>query len=228
VANPSDGLTVAEQDQLAAIKMVQHIRDGNYPPEINSTILLRRDESEFASFPASTYGYTGAEVMVPGSAWLAFGSPLFMIGTLAGSAAFNSARKRKAARQAAPQWRLDNQGSLHVTSERLALQGIHGWVDLWYEHFRAVEVTQIGLVFHYADWPMMRLDCAAPVWTWMMVHYLGFDRLVDIPVSESFVARVTYYGRHWVTVKVLLSPENSVVASRTRQCNQEQGARAAC
>jgi hypothetical protein len=49
----------------------------------------------------------------------AFGSPGFVIGSLAGSAIGNSARRRQAARDAAPRWVADGTGEVTLTMQRL-------------------------------------------------------------------------------------------------------------
>jgi hypothetical protein len=48
----------------------------------------------------------------------------------------NQARKAKAAREAAPQWRLVDQGTLYLTNRRFAVQGQVQWHDLWFQHVR--------------------------------------------------------------------------------------------
>lgn len=49
----------------------------------------------------------------------AFGSPGFVIGSLAGSAIGNSARRRQAARDAEPRWVVDGAGEVTLTLQRL-------------------------------------------------------------------------------------------------------------
>jgi hypothetical protein len=177
----SQDLLEAMRDADVARQTVEYLKAGHALPVVQSSMMCVPDEREYGRFGAALHTYSGTDAVIPGSAFVAFGSPLFMIGSMAASAAFNSSRKKKALAAAAPQWRLDNTGELHVTSQRLALQGVHGWYDFWYYHMRAIEVTRLGLILHYADHPMVRIECASPIWVWAIVKYFASGEFVDIP-----------------------------------------------
>lgn len=176
-------LTDIERDILLAAQLADHLRAGGEPAEKAVRIRLDPGEVAYGSVQAELHVYTGTTYVDPGSVFVAFGSPMWMIGSLGASAAFNSHKRRKAREAAAAQWRLDNHGVMHFTNRRVALQGIDGWLDLYFDHFRALTPTDAGVVAHFADWPMIRLGCSNPAWSWVMLshHVMGDTPHIEVP-----------------------------------------------
>ena len=182
IAEPAN-LTDSDRDILLACQLADHLRRGGGPTPQSIGIRLDPGEVGYGTVQAELHVYTGADYVEPGSVFVAFGSPMWMLGSLGASAAYNSHRRRKAQRAAAVQWRLENHGVMHFTNRRVALQGINGWLDLYFEHFRALTPTDAGVIAHFADWPMIRLVCSSPAWSWVMLsrYILGETPQVAIP-----------------------------------------------
>lgn len=95
--------TSQEHDLLLAANLTHHLRSGGQPAQMAASMRLDPGEVVFASIQTNLHIYTGSDVVLPGSSWVAFGSPMMMLGTLAGSAALNRHSRRKAEKEAAPQ-----------------------------------------------------------------------------------------------------------------------------
>lgn len=182
-------LTGEEQDLLLASQLSEHLRAGGDPSEQPMNIRLNPGEVGYASVQGQLLVYTGAQYVDPGSFFLAFGSPLWMLGTLGASALMNSHRRSQARAAAAHQWRLENDGIFHITNQRLALQGLHGWLDFDYRHFQAISPTALGIVAHFADWPMTLITTSHPAWTWVILSTMVFGETPVVEVSAELSAK---------------------------------------
>lgn len=196
VAKPVNAipLTAEERDLLLAASLADHLRAGGYPSTQPVGIRMGELEVGYGSVEAEIYLYSGAEYVEPGSVFLAFGSPLWMLGSLGASAAYDGHRRRKARQEAAQQWRLENRGVLHVTNQRIALQGLNGWLDLYYAHFRSLTPSSMGIVAHFADWPMVCLSCSSPAWTWVILSTMVLGEVPTIEVDEALSAKQAAAG----------------------------------
>lgn len=173
-------ITVSPDDTASAAELAAYLKQGGRPSEIQPSFRLLEGESLFASMEGAVSTYEGTDVVTPGSSWFAVGSPLMMAGTLTASALVNRSRNRKAKAAAAPQWREQNRGVLHVTSDRLILQGIHGWLEFHYEFVHAIEMTAVGLVMHFGEWPLVRISCPYPMWSYVTMSYFSLGNVVEI------------------------------------------------
>jgi hypothetical protein len=61
---------------------------------------------------------------------VAFGSPAFVLGSMAGSALGNSVRRRAAAMDAQPRWMVDGAGEITVTTRKVYFGHPQYWLDL--------------------------------------------------------------------------------------------------
>lgn len=177
-------IAVSPDDGASAAQLAAYLKLGGTPSVLQPSFRLLDGESLFASMEGGISTYEGADVVTPGSSWIAVGSPLMLAGTLTASALVNRSRKRKAQAAAAPQWREQNRGVLHVTSDRLILQGIHGWLDFHYEYVHAIEMTAAGLVMHFGEWPLIRIACPHPMWTYVAVSYFSLGNVIDLPYED--------------------------------------------
>ncbi len=189
IAEPAN-LTESDRDILLASQLADHLRCGGDPAPQSIGIRLDPGEVGYGTVNAELHVYTGADYVEPGSVFVAFGSPMWMLGSLGASAAYNSHKRRKAQEAAAVQWRLENHGVMHFTNRRVALQGINGWVDLYFEHFRALTPTDAGVIAHFADWPMIRLFCSSPAWSWVMLSHHVLGESPHITISQELEQRM--------------------------------------
>ncbi len=178
-------LSSEDHDILLAEQLAAHLRAGGQPAPQSLGIRMYDGEEGYGTVQGELHIYTGAQYVDPGSFFVAFGSPMWMLGTLGASALMNSRRRSKAQAAAAHQWRLENQGVLHVTSQRLAMQGVYGWLDLDYRHFQAATPTELGIVAHFADWPMVLISSTSPAWLWVILSKMVLGQVPEVTVSPE-------------------------------------------
>ena len=176
---------------VLAASLADHLRQGGMPAVQPVNIRLGEDEVAYGAVQGQMFSYTGADYVDPGSTLVVFGSPMWMVGTLGASMAVNAHRRKNARAAAAHQWRLENQGLFYVTNERLAVQGVYGWTDLYYDYFRATQATAMGIVAHFADWPMVRFSVDNPAWTWVMFSYFVLNQVPEVDLPPELLAKLS-------------------------------------
>ena len=117
-------LTPEQARLVEAARLRERLAAGDPPPRLDpGGIVLRKDEVLVAREPATLWEFRGQAVQYRQGGALFFGSPLFLIGSLAASAAVSGAARSRARRAAAAQWRSIDSGSL--TSDNTATE-LHG------------------------------------------------------------------------------------------------------
>ena len=119
--------------------------------------------------------YVGADVEWTekhGGGW-GIGSILVM-GTA--HAIANSSRKAEAMRQAAPRWRMVDQGRMWLTNERFAIQASE-WINLWHENQNMSHCDGLAIELHFDGMPPTRLRTAYADWWYVMMQWIAFEVL---------------------------------------------------
>lgn len=182
-------LSASESDILLAEQLADHLRIGGQPATQTLGIRMNDGEVGYGSIEGQIHTFSGGQYVDPGSVFVAFGSPLWMLGSLGASAMLNSHRRANARAAAAHQWRLENEGVLHVTSQRLALQGMYGWLDLYYRHFKAATPSELGIVTHFADWPMTLISCRNSAWLWVILSTMVLGEVPQVRAGAELRAK---------------------------------------
>jgi hypothetical protein len=97
----------------------------------------------------------------------------------------NSARRSRAGREAALQWRPVDQAQVYITSSRFALQGSSQWVDIWYDHVRMSECDGQAIQLEIAGLPRTALQVGYPDYWFVMFHKLAYDRVLIPPADPN-------------------------------------------
>lgn len=169
---------VPQTDWESAVAFGDALRAGWTPPPIRSQIATWPGESVIAETPGDLWQYTGADVSYRSGGFVALGSPLLLVASLAGSLAYNAHQKNKAQQQAAAQWRLMNQGTLIFTSQRIAIAGSMGWLDMPYANIRATGQDGDGIVLFFDGSPRLKLRMWNPLTHFVLLRYLAYG---DVP-----------------------------------------------
>jgi hypothetical protein len=182
---PDEGPPVAEPqvwipqtDWESAVAFGDALRAGWKPPPIRSEIATWPGESVIAETPGDLWQYTGADVSYRSGGFVALGSPLLLVASLAGSLAYNAHQKNKAQQQAAAQWRMMNQGTLIFTSQRVAIAGSMGWLDMPYANIRATGQDGDGTVLFFDGSPRLKMRMWNPLTHFVLLRYLAYG---DVP-----------------------------------------------
>jgi hypothetical protein len=147
---------------------------------VRSQIATAPGESVIAETPGDLWQFTGQNVSYGGGGFIALGSPLLLVASLAGSYAYNTHQKNKAERKAAAQWRRLNQGNFIFTTQRVSLAGAMGWLDLPYSGIRATGQADDGILLFFDGQPQLKLRTWNPLTHFVLLRYLAYG---DIPQS---------------------------------------------
>ena len=163
----------------AAVAFADALHSGWRPLAMAPTIALQPDEQQLFGMPVMIAVYAkdhSAPGRLPFFAW---GSPTVLAATVMGAYAYNQAEQRRAAAQNRPQWRIVDNGTLHVTTHRLAVQGSMAWQDIPYTDLRMTEQHPDGVVLHLPDRSPGKLIVEGPGYLQVAVSFLAFGRIVE-------------------------------------------------
>ncbi len=172
-------------DVDCATDLASALRGGWQPPPVRGWIRLLPGEALVAELPCLAQQYSGTDVTYQQTTLLAFGGLGWLAASAAGSALWNASRRRKAAAQAAAQWRWVDRGVLFFTSRRLALLGEQTWVDYFYEHLRGAAADDVGLLLFVAGVPHTRLLVHNPLTHLVLLRYLAFGEVPELPAQHT-------------------------------------------
>jgi hypothetical protein len=113
------------------------------------------------------------------------GFGLVGLAVVAGTAAGNSARKARAAREAAPQFRPVEQGPFSLTNMRFAVQGQSQWIDFWFENIRMSSCDSNSITLHVAGAPPAQLHMWPADYYFALYHFLANGEIIQIPDDPS-------------------------------------------
>lgn len=99
------------------------------------------------------------------------------LGTMAG----NAARKSRAAREGAPQWRWIGDGVLYMTSRRLVIQEAQTWHMVWYQDVMSASCDRTAINVQCVDMPGLLLSLPNADYYFVMLYRLAFNQLVRPP-----------------------------------------------
>ncbi len=160
------------------MQLAEALRAGWRPPAVRSQIVTAPGETVFTETSGDLWQYSGQDVAYGRGGFVALGSPLLLVASLAGSFAYNSYQKNKAQQQAAAQWRPLNQGVIIFTSQRLSMAGSMGWLDMPYANIRATGQDGDGIVLFFDNQPRLKLRMWNPLTHFVLLRYLAYG---DVP-----------------------------------------------
>ena len=170
--------SIPQTDWESAVALGDALRAGWRPPAVPAQVVTFPGESVIAETPGDLWQYTGADVSYRSGGFVALGSPLLLVASLAGSLAYNAHQKNKAQQQAAAQWRLMNQGTLIFTSQRISIAGTMGWLDMPYSNIRGTGQDGDGILLFFDGQPRLKLRMWNPLTHFVLLRYLAYG---DVP-----------------------------------------------
>ena len=191
---PGSFWSAAEEDYLSAADLSAWLRSGQGLPPVQSLITLSLGEKVYCCTDFTALVFSQAMVRY-GTGWLAaFGSPAWLAASIAGSAAYNSYQRSKAQAAASPQWRLADQGTVHVTSQRICLQGRLKWTEIQLSDIRALDAQPDGVVIHRRDQSPVKIATPAVAYLYVLLSFLQ-GHLIDVPIPGDLASRAASTGR---------------------------------
>jgi hypothetical protein len=161
-----------EQDWFAAQQLADALRSGWTPLPVSYPITMRPGEQVVQAESARLLAYTSFTPARSGGGFIAFGSPLLLVASVAGSIGYNAWRNQKNREEAAAQWRLAGSGVAYFTNQRLALATDSGWVDFHYSLLQATELEGSGIVLYEVDQPRVKVELHNPLSNFVLLRYL--------------------------------------------------------
>ncbi len=176
----------AEGDYQHALRLADCLRDGWEPPGMPHSIRVAPDEKVVETVGAHSTTYTGYTPQKrDGLALIAFGSPLMLAASVAGSIGYNSWRNSQAAQESAMQWRHTDTGTLYLTDQRIVFSGAGGFESIAIQSIQATELEPDGFVIHLMGAPRRKYLVAHPITLLTWVRFLSFDELPERPESSG-------------------------------------------
>jgi len=176
------GETSSERDWFSAHQLSSSLRMGWKPGSQATKIALRPGEYVAHAAPCGLHAYYATKAQARGGSFLAFGSPLLLIASAAGSIGYNMWQNQKAREQAAAQWRYVGSGMAHFTNQRIAVAAETGWKNFEYSSIEATEMEPDGLVIFENGRAREKISINLPLTHFILLRYLAYG---EIPNLES-------------------------------------------
>ena len=185
----------ADDAYLSAAHLSARFQHGQGPPVIATAIMLGPAEYVAHCESFSQYAYSLRAVSYDRAFVAAFGSPAWLAASLGGSALYNNYQRTKAEAEAAARWRPVDHGILHVTNQRLCLQGRLSWVDIPLSDIRAVDALPEGVVIHRQSQSPVMIATSATAYLYVLLSFLINGQVIRVPLPADFVDRARRAGR---------------------------------
>jgi hypothetical protein len=182
-----------DQGWRSAAAMFEYLRRGGHAASVTvPDVLMFPGEACYADFPLEYSRYYGTDVYYQQSFYVA-GSLPFMAAGLAASLAANAAKRARAAREAASQWRDVCISRVITTSTRIICCHPNGqWMEFGYHAVVQLLPDPMSFSFTVAfvDTAPLRLRGPAAVWLAVLLVWLrqGPQGLTDHPAFAMFSA----------------------------------------
>ena len=187
--------TAADEAYLSAAHLSAQLRNGQRLPALATAIVLRPAECVLCCESFSQYTYSQRAVSYSRGFFAAFGSPAWLAASLGGSAFYNNYRRTKAEAEAAAQWRVVDHGIIHVTNERLCLQGRLSWVEIPLGDVRALDALPEGVVIHRQSQSPVMIATSNTAYLYVLLSFLISGQVISVPLPADFVDRARWAGR---------------------------------
>jgi hypothetical protein len=164
-------------------KLVDALAAGRRPPAITVPFRLGEGETCYAQGPAQLWQFLEGDGTYLHKSRGGFG--LVGIAVVAGTAAGNSARRARAAQEAAPRFRPVDEGTVYLTDQRFVLQGNVQWTDLWHQNIRVATCDGSCITFEISGAPPLQLYVWPIDYYFALFHFLAYKDIIRIPPPEA-------------------------------------------
>jgi uncharacterized RDD family membrane protein YckC len=193
---PQVSWTAADEAYLKAADLSARLRSSGKLPPLDTAIVLEPGESAVYCDKFTEYVYSTARVSYTSGFVAAFGSPAWLAASLGGSALYNNYQRTKAEAKAAAQWRIADQGLIHVTDQRLCLQGRLAWAEFPLGAIRALDALPDGVVIHRQGQSPVKIATAAVAYLYVLLSFFVTGQVISVPLPPDFIERARRAGRY--------------------------------
>jgi len=173
--------SASEPGVTAAQELADLFDAGGFPPPMVAPMRMERDEVCYGQAPVAMQMFAEGD----GSYLHKTRFGLSAMGLAMGAATVvgNQARKARAAREAAAQWRPCGQGVVYITDRRLTIREQQEWNNVWYRDVMtstcdgsAIEIQRTGL-------PGLRLTLPQVHYYFVLFYRFAFDQVTRPPAA---------------------------------------------
>lgn len=168
-----------ESSRAEGRKLAAALTNGWRPPALKVPIQLQPGENCYAHSQVQLWQFLEGDGSYVHKT--RFGLSVVGLTMAAGTAVGNSARKARAAREAAPKFRPVDEGILYLTDIRFAIQGKMQWTDLWYEDIRMISCNSASMTIHASSIPPIQLYAWPIDNFFMLYHFLANHNIIAVP-----------------------------------------------
>ncbi len=172
-----------QESRAEGRKLSEALSSGWRPEPIATPIQLQQNEYCYGQNNAQIWQYLEGDGNYLHKSRIGWG--LMGMAVVAGTAVGNSARKSRAAREAAPRYRLVEQGPFYLTNMRFAMQGQTGWVDLWYQDIRMSTCDSNSITLQLAGTPPTQLISWPIDYYFVLYRFLANGDVMQVPPDPS-------------------------------------------
>lgn len=168
----------------SARQLVKHLQAGQRLAPISTTVHLDHGEQAFAQASVQCARYFSLpDASSTHSTFVGLGSVTALAVTAAGSAAWNAHRRRKAERNAAPQWRRVGQVDVTLTTQRMLMMQDMSWESIWFRQIRQVNpvLDQLDVDVLVDGAPAIKLHGPPVPFISVMLVYLVYGEFLVHP-----------------------------------------------
>jgi hypothetical protein len=180
------------ESRRAGRLLAQAFQNGATPEPVGVRLALQRGEFCVGEIPVivqqflegdGSYTKRSGGWMIGGGVFGAVYSAV----NLTSNAVGNAARRSKAARQTAGQWRQVGSGTVYLTDRRWSMQTGNTWHDLWFSDVRASDCDGKMIILEMAGIPRTGLTVPAADYWYVMFNKMAYDRVVMPPPEVGAV-----------------------------------------
>ncbi|UQU64292.1 hypothetical protein COUCH_35940 [Couchioplanes caeruleus] len=175
-----------DDSRRAGRELALAFQNGVTPQPIPVKLALQPGELCFGEIPMNVYQFLegdGGYVKRSGG-WMLGGGvfgAVYSAVNLTSNAVGNAARRAKAARDAAGQWRHVDTGTVYLTNRRWSMQTRTTWHDLWFADIRMSDCDGKMVDLEMAGMPRTGLVIPGPDYWYVMFNKLAYDQVVMPP-----------------------------------------------
>ena len=177
--------TSAEHDWFSAHQLTAALASGWRPSPQASRISPRPGEYIAHAFPCGLNAYYATPVQARRGGFIAFGSPLLLLASLAGSVGYNMWQNQKAREEAAAQWRYVGAGMAHFTNQRIAVASETGWRNFDFGNIEAMEMEPDGIVIFENGRVREKISLNLPLTHFILLRFLAYGEIPNLGTPST-------------------------------------------
>lgn len=174
-----------DADWRHAHELASALESGWRPEPQPTTIATRPGEYVAHTYACGLNAFYATPVHERSGGLIAFGSPLLLVASVAGSIGYNMWQNQKAREQAAAQWRYVGSGMAHFTNQRIAVATETGWQNFDFSRIEAMEMEPDGIVVFQNGRSREKISLGLPLTHFILLRFLAYGEIPRMSASSG-------------------------------------------